>query len=84
MMSVMCREFSIAMFITRTNEKDYRQAMRSTAYPDRLHLTEFIAEDNKNYPINMLRNLVIEAVKTSHFWLADMDMWPSCYLSKNG
>ncbi|KAK8806113.1 hypothetical protein WA171_007198, partial [Blastocystis sp. BT1] len=70
-------EFSIAMFITRTNEKDYRQAMRSTAYPDRLHLTEFIAEDNKNYPINMLRNLAIEAVKTSHFWLADMDMWPS-------
>ena len=84
MMSIMYREFSIAMFITRSNEKDYRQAMRNNAYPDRLHLTEFIAEDNKNYPINMLRNLAIEAVKTSHFWLADMDMWPSCYLSKNG
>ena len=72
------------MFITRTNEKDYRQAMSSNTYPDRLHITEFIAEDNKNYPINMLRNLAIEAVKTSHFWLADMDMWPSCYLPKDG
>lgn len=51
--------------------------MASTFYPNRLHITEYIAEDNHEYPINMLRNLAIEAVKTSHFWLTDMDMWPS-------
>ena len=29
------------------------------------------------YPINTLRNLAIENVRTTHFWLTDMDMWPS-------
>ena len=73
----------IAMFITKANEKDFRKAMQENTYPDRLHLTEYLAKDNTNYPINMLRNLAIDAVKTSHFWLADMDMWPSCCFSSD-
>lgn len=71
------------MFITKANEKDFRKAMQENTYPDRLHLTEYLAKDNTNYPINMLRNLAIDAVKTSHFWLADMDMWPSCCFSSD-
>ena len=30
--------------------------------------------ENGNYT---LRNLAIRNVRTSHFWLTDMDMWPS-------
>lgn len=36
------------------------------------------APNNDMYPINALRNMAINNVKTTHLWLADMDMWPSC------
>ena len=29
------------------------------------------------YPINTLRNIAIRGVQTSHFFLSDMDFWPS-------
>lgn len=29
------------------------------------------------YPINKLRNIAIRNVRTSHFFLSDMDFWPS-------
>lgn len=29
------------------------------------------------YPINRLRNIAINRTKTTHFFLADMDFWPS-------
>ena len=32
---------------------------------------------HSNYPINILRNLGIRQVRTSHFLLLDMDMWLS-------
>lgn len=32
---------------------------------------------NTGYPINMLRNVVIAKVRTSHFLLTDIDLWPS-------
>ena len=30
------------------------------------------------YPINRLRNLAIGNVRTTHFVVFDMDMWPAC------
>ena len=32
------------------------------------------------YPVNLLRNMAISAVKTSHFIYADVDFWPSTKL----
>lgn len=31
----------------------------------------------KIYPINRLRNIAINNVKTTHFIVFDMDMWPA-------
>ena len=33
--------------------------------------------DGTEYPVNLLRNLAISAVKTSHILYADVDFWPS-------
>ena len=35
---------------------------------------------DKGYPYNALRNIAIQRVATSHFWVMDMDMWPSSNL----
>ena len=32
---------------------------------------------NHSYPINMLRNTAIRAVRTTHFLVLDVDLWPS-------
>ena len=37
-----------------------------------------LSDDPSVYPINYLRNVAIEHITTSHFWVADMDMWPNC------
>ena len=31
----------------------------------------------KTFPVNMLRNLAIRNVRTSHYMIMDMDMWPT-------
>lgn len=28
------------------------------------------------YPVNRLRNVAVKAVKTSHFLMTDIDIWP--------
>ncbi|CAN0580433.1 unnamed protein product, partial [Ectocarpus sp. 12 AP-2014] len=28
------------------------------------------------YPVNRLRNVAVKAVKTSHFFMTDIDIWP--------
>ena len=48
---------------------------------DRIRIVTYVAEKDSffysNYPINILRNLGIRHVRTSHFILLDMDMWMS-------
>lgn len=75
---VICSELSVALFLIDLEEKKYRKALVSSPVDRRVHITLYRAADNAVYPINTLRNIAIENVRTSHFWLADMDMWPSC------
>ena len=42
-----------------------------------VYLSSATAFFHSNYPINILRNLGIRQVRTSHFLLLDMDMWLS-------
>ena len=37
-------------------------------------------EEVADYPVNMLRNLAISLVTTSHFLVVDIDFWPSSNL----
>lgn len=34
-------------------------------------------EDKDQYPINKLRNVAISKSKTSHYFIDDIDLWPS-------
>ena len=38
------------------------------------------AEEVADYPVNMLRNLAVSLVTTSHFLVVDIDFWPSSNL----
>ena len=43
------------------------------------HITyQFYESNDTYYPINTLRNIAINNIKTSHFFVCDMDFWPSC------
>ena len=35
----------------------------------------------QSYPINKLRNVAIRAVRTSHFLVLDVDLWPSASMA---
>ena len=38
-------------------------------------------ETNKTvYPYNKMRNIAIKNIKTTHFYVCDMDFWPSCII----
>lgn len=71
------RQLSIAVFVLDKENSMYSWYMRNNAFESRLHVTEYHAKTNAQYPINKLRNLAIESVQTTHLWLTDMDMWPS-------
>ena len=71
------RQLSIAVCVLDKENSMYSWYMRNNAFESRLHVTEYHAKTNAQYPINKLRNLAIESVQTTHLWLTDMDMWPS-------
>lgn len=75
--SLISRDLSIAVFVTPKEETTLRRIIENGNYESRLRITPLMAQNNKEYPINKLRNLAIRNVCTSHFWLTDMDMWPS-------
>lgn len=75
--SLISRDLSIAVFVTAREETTLRRIVENGNYESRLRITPLMAQNNKEYPINKLRNLAIRNVRTSHFWLTDMDMWPS-------
>lgn len=68
------------MCLKPSEERTYRQFLRTSSFPARLGVIPFTATNRSVYPINHLRNLAIDHVRTSHFWLTDMDMWPSRFV----
>lgn len=42
----------------------------------RLKVLRYVTESSEN-PFNRLRNIAIRHTTTSHYWVMDMDMWPS-------
>ena len=50
--------------------------MKTIDAPKRLNIISYFSDVADPYPINKLRNIALDHVQTSHFWLADMDMWP--------
>lgn len=76
--SITARPLCITFFLYGEGAKIYQQVIRDIAVPSRLTIIAHFADSPEPYPINMLRNIALSHVKTSHLWLADMDMWPAC------
>ena len=68
---------SVALFVLETELATFNKQVQESLLDKRLSLVIYSSSDNSTYPINKLRNLAIKDSKTTHFWLTDLDMWPS-------
>ncbi|KAK8805808.1 hypothetical protein WA158_002464 [Blastocystis sp. Blastoise] len=68
----LCFDDSLADKINILTENSY--------FGPRVSLYQYYSNNPNVYPINLLRNIAIKNIKTTHFWLTDMDMWPACDL----
>ena len=64
------------MFLLKDTAEKAQKEIQALNLPDRMQIHFYIADSVSPYPINTLRNIAIDHVQTSHFWLTDMDMWP--------
>lgn len=64
--------FSITIGVNDEDLKNITQFLNSPSITYSLYKV-----NSTYYPINKLRNIAISKVKTSHFFLSDMDFWPS-------
>ena len=82
------RPIVFAIHLLEDQVVEFENALQSEKYKilceDRIRIVTYVAEKDSffysNYPINILRNLGIRHVQTSHFILLDMDMWMSSSL----
>lgn len=65
------------MFVVADELNEFRKKVIASDFDKRLSIVEYIAADNSTYPINTLRNMAIANTNTNHFWLTDLDFWPS-------
>ena len=72
-----CSPLSITIHLKEDEVKEFTERIKADQFPSRLSLVQYISTQPNIYPINKLRNLAIRNVQTDHFWLTDLDMWPS-------
>ncbi|KAK8811730.1 hypothetical protein WA538_000516 [Blastocystis sp. DL] len=68
---------SVTLCINAGEENEFTRLVAESQLSKRLSLVPYHLPLNASYPINLLRNLAIDNSKTNHFWLTDLDMWPS-------
>lgn len=69
---------SLTVFLKSEEEEEaLNQFLAETPLSSSLTICRFIASNPAEYPYNRLRNIALRHVTTSHFWVMDMDMWPS-------
>lgn len=66
--------------------KDFGKITKEPACGERVEYAVLAAQSiwafkkHNNFPVNKLRNLAISRVKTSHFLMSDVDLWPDSHL----
>ena len=70
----------MAFFLPIYSKQIFDDYLQMYDLPKRFTVITYISQQETPYPINKLRNIAISFVHTSHFWVADMDMWPSSRL----
>lgn len=69
---------SIVYYFPKENESSFLKLKAESNLRPNIIVDYVIQTDPFYFPINTLRNRAIDNVKTTHFWLTDMDVWPSC------
>lgn len=68
---------SIALYLPNSEWETYMDTVKQMGLENRIKITLHLQTQEDFYPINKLRNIAIKNVQTSHFFMTDMDMWPS-------
>lgn len=76
-MGIYCSPISIALYIKKNDWEKYMTIKSEMGLEERVSIALYLQTNSSLYPINALRNLAIQNVHTSHFFMSDMDMWPS-------
>jgi Glycosyl-transferase for dystroglycan len=77
---------SLAVYSTDTSDTLKSTRERLEAFGCRNVTLQLLSDGNstlKEYPINVLRNMALRGVKTTHLAYVDMDFWPSRNLHHN-
>lgn len=68
---------SIVFCIPPSEVANYTKLYQSSVIRPNMKITYYVQNDPNLYPVNYLRNRAIKQVSTTHFYLSDMDVWPS-------
>lgn len=72
-------DFVIALQTKRKQVSTVSSEIRSLHLPPRvIIIIKPIKDTTQSFFINLLRNIAILTIRTTHFLVLDMDMWPSC------
>lgn len=74
---VITSPMSIIYYITPEEVKEFQRLKKTSNIRPNMNINYVIQNDPNIYPLNTLRNMAIAQVQTSHFYLSDMDVWPS-------
>ena len=72
-----CSPISIALYLKKEDWETFMTVKSQMGLEERVSIALYLQTDSSLYPINTLRNIAIQNVHTSHFFMSDMDMWPS-------
>ena len=67
---------SVSLFVS-TEDQDNIDAYKSYLSKFKLIQVHTCISNTIDYPVNRMRNIAIENVATTHFFVCDMDLWPS-------
>ena len=67
----------VSLQVTKRKVKEVSQQIQSLLLPSRVTIILKVTSNNCNhFYINLLRNIAIKSIRTTHFIVLDMDMWP--------
>lgn len=67
----------LSLVIVGTEFKEITALLRQYEIPASMRIIILVRKNDMTFPINRLRNIAINLVKTTHFLVFDMDMFPS-------
>ena len=74
---LICSPIVIALHLKKNEWTKYIETKNQMNLESRISIVLSLQKDPSVYPINALRNIAINNARTSHFFMSDMDMWPS-------